>query len=100
VSVHTFIKVDSFEPHLRMRLTDDEDMNKLLEENPGAVEHASIEDTLVLTASTKELQAFVLKYADDSRLFTKETVLSRKKAKAPTDPNKTDPNCIDPNEQQ
>ncbi len=92
IPVHTFLKVDSIEPLLRIRLTDDDEMEKLLKENPNAVEHTSIDDTPVLTASTKELQAFVLKYADDGRLFTNEIILTRKKTKDPNEPNGNDPN--------
>jgi len=79
IPVHTFIKIDSIEPQLRMRLiNDDDEMAELLKEDPNAVEHTSIEDRLILTASTKELQAFVLKYADDNRVFTNEVVLNRR----------------------
>jgi hypothetical protein len=56
-------------------------MAELLKEDPDAVKHTSVEDRLVLTASTKELQAFILKYADDDRVFTGEIVLNRTKAK-------------------
>lgn len=103
VPFHTFIKINSIEPQLKMQLTDDEDMGKLLKENPNAVKHQLVEDKIILTASTKELQAFVLKYADDSKVFSKETVWSRKTPKSPNkpndiDPNQTDPNDIEPNE--
>ncbi len=81
IPVHSFIKINEFGPQLKLQLTDDDELKKLLKENPGAVKHISIEDKLVLTSSTKELQAFVLKYADDSRLFTKEIILNRKKTK-------------------
>jgi len=84
VPVHTFIKVDSIEPMLTMRLTDDELMKKLLEQEPKAVKHAVLdEDRVVLTASTKELQAFVLKYADGDKLFDKPGHLKRTKAQGP-----------------
>jgi hypothetical protein len=84
IPAHTFIKINAVEPQLKLQLTDDEELKKLLEKDPNAVEHTLVyEDKLVLTASTKELQAFVLKYAGDSRLFTKESVLTRKKTKAP-----------------
>ncbi len=86
VPVHTFIKVDSIEPTLKMRLTLDDKMEQLLKENPKAVKHAVLEDKSVLTASTKELQAFVLKYADDEKLFGEPTVLKRIKAKDPQKP--------------
>ena len=84
VPVHTFIKVDSIEPTLTMRLTDDDLMNKLLEQDPNAVKHAVLaEDRVVLTASTKELQAFVLKYADGDKLFEEPGILKRVKPKSP-----------------
>ena len=84
IPAHTFIKVSSIEPQLKMRITNGDEMEKLLKEDPNAVKHISLEDRLVLTASTKELQAFVLKYADDERVFTgEEIVLNRKKSKNP-----------------
>ena len=63
---------------MKMLLTDDDKMAELLEDDPNAVKHTSIKDRLILTASTKELQAFVLKYADDNRVFTDEIILNRR----------------------
>jgi len=76
--VHTFVRVDSIGAQLQMRLTDDEKFEKLLEAEPKAVKHEMVEDRPVLTASTKELQAFVTKYADDARLFPNEVKLTKK----------------------
>ena len=70
--------MDSIEPQLKMRLTNDDKMEELLKKDPNAVKHTLIEDRLILTASTKELQAFVLEYADDNRVFTDEVVLNRR----------------------
>lgn len=81
IPTHTFMKIDSIEPQLKMQLTYDDSMEELLKENPNAVKHTSVEDRLILTASTKELQGFVLKYADDDRVFIGEIVLNRKKSK-------------------
>jgi len=82
--VHTFLKIDSIEPALKIRLTDDELMKKLLEQDPNAVKHVILdEDRFLLTASTKELQAFVLKYADGDKLFEKPIVLKRTELKNP-----------------
>ncbi len=79
IPTHTFIKIDSIEPQLKMRLTNDEELKEqLLWEDPNAVKHTSIEGRIILTASTKELQAFVLKHADDNRVFTNEVVLNRR----------------------
>jgi hypothetical protein len=86
IPAHTFIRVDSIDPNLTMRVTDDEKMKKLLEQDPNAVKHTVLEDKPVLTASTNELQAFVLKYADDSRLFMDASTLKRKKSAEPNAP--------------
>ncbi len=95
---HTFIIIDSIEPRLKMRWVTDDAMKKLLKEDPNAVKHEIVEGKPVLTASTKELQVFVLKYADDSRVFAAEVVLSRKKIKEPTDPNRIEQKAVEPNE--
>jgi hypothetical protein len=79
IPFHTFIKVESFEPMLVMKLTDDDDLERLLKDDPNAVKYEILEDSLILTASTKELQEFVLKYADDEKLFSNEIILKRKK---------------------
>ena len=84
IPAHTFVKVDSIEPQLKLRQTLESKMEELLKENPSAVEHTSVGDRLVLTGSTKELQAFVLKYADDERVFTDQVTLSRKEPKTET----------------
>lgn len=99
VGVHTFMKVNSTEPQLKMQLTDDDELKKLLNEDPNAVEHTWLEDgKLVLTASTKELQAFVLKYADDKRVFIDETVLTRRKTTAADESKGIAPKNAEPNE--
>jgi len=78
IPAHTFIKVDSIEPQLKLRLTLESKMEELIKENPSAIEHTSVGDRLVLTDSTQKLQAFVLKYSDDERVFTDQVALSRK----------------------
>jgi len=79
VPAHTFIKIDSIEPQLKMRRTINDEMKELFKEKPNAVKHELVEDEIILTASTKELQAFVLKYAYDIRVFPAKIVLTRKK---------------------
>lgn len=78
VPVHTFIKVGFVSNQLKLGLTDDEKFAKLLEAEPAAVRHEMLDDRPILTASTKELQAFVLKHASDERLFADEMTLTRK----------------------
>lgn len=78
IPAHTFLKIDSVEPQLKMRLTLESEMKDLLKEEPNAVKHTFVGDRLVLTATTKELRAFILKYADDKRLFTGDLALTRR----------------------
>ena len=81
IPAHTFLKIDSIEPQLKMRLAPESKIEELLKENPKAVTHTTVGERLILTASTKELQAFVLKHADDDRLFADEIALVRKNQK-------------------
>ncbi len=76
--VHTFIRVDAIGEKLALRITDDEQFKKLLEADPNAVKHEVVDDRPILTASTKDLQAFVTKYAGDERLFPNDITLTRK----------------------
>lgn len=78
---HSFAVIDSIEPQLKIRWTNEDEMEKFLKEQPNAIKHELVEDRIVLTASTDELQKFVLKYADDKRIFPAEAVLTRKKDK-------------------
>jgi hypothetical protein len=78
IPAHTFIKVDSIGPQLKLRLTLESKMEELIKENPSVIEHTSVGDRLIFTGSTKKLQAFVLKYADDERVFIDQVTLSRK----------------------
>lgn len=75
IPTHTVVKIDAIGADLKLRLVLETQLKKLIEENPDAIAHVVIEDRPVLTASTKELQAFVLKYADGDKLFTDEIVL-------------------------
>ena len=74
----TFVKIDSVGPRLKMRLMLETELKKMLEEDPDIIAHVTVEDRPVLTASTKELQAFVLKYADSDKLFSGEISLERR----------------------
>ena len=62
--VHTFIKVDQIEPSLGLRMIDYDQMTEILEDDPEALKHEIVEDRVVLTAPTEELQRFVIKYVE------------------------------------
>ncbi len=88
---HTFGVIDQLEPQLKMRFTDNDAFKKFINKDPNAVKYEITDDRIVLTASPKELQQFVVKYAEDKRIFDDEKTLSRKIASEPNDPNSTGP---------
>lgn len=74
---HMFAKVTQIEPSLRMALVNPEWLKKLLEKNPKAIDHQPIgEDRIVLTASTKDLQKFVV--ANVNEAFGDPATLKRR----------------------
>ena len=86
---HLFAKVTQIEPALGFAFLDPEWLEKLLKENPQALRHEIIQqERLVLTASTQELQAFLLKQASDPKAFAKPGTLQRKQPKANLPPAK------------
>jgi hypothetical protein len=81
--VHTFIKVEQIEPTLQMRFMDVDKFTKRLEKEPALIKHEVVENRadnypkIVLTASTKELQDFMRKHANDEGIFSKPIILNR-----------------------
>jgi len=64
---HTFAKVFQVEPELKMAILDPTWLKEHLEKDPKAIAHTKVhEHKIVLTASTPELQKFVLKHANDA----------------------------------
>lgn len=78
VRAHMFAKVNLSGNRMSIWLTDDDGMKELLEERPSPLAFESVEDRPILTASTKDLQAFVSEYADDDRVFANEIILERR----------------------
>jgi hypothetical protein len=64
---HTFARVYEIEPELKMAFMNPDWLSERLSEDPGAIAHVRRGDKeVVLTASTKALQAFVTKHAADA----------------------------------
>ena len=67
---HTFARVAQIEPALQMGLLSQDWLREILAADPKAIGHEKIEgSTIVLTASTEKLQAFVLKHVEDEKAF-------------------------------
>lgn len=83
--LHAFVRVDRIGPDLQLAIGDDEKLKKHLEAHPKALRHELFSEGLVLTASTAELQEFVLE--NDAMIYEKPVVLARVAAPAsPTAP--------------
>ena len=76
---HLFFRVDEIGDALKLAAPDPDWLGKHLEKNPKMVAHLRKEDgLLLLTADTKDLQAFVLKHAAGKALFGDAFTLKRK----------------------
>ena len=95
--VHTFMKIELIEPTLQMRMIDPDKMQDMLEDNPTLIKHEILEDGIVLTASTEQLQQFMIEHANDEGLFGDASELKRLESKDPNDPKLIDPNQTNPN---
>jgi hypothetical protein len=78
VRAHTFVKIEISGNRMSLWMTDDEKLSNLLASQPSPVAFQSVDDRPVLTASTKDLQAFVAKHADDDGVFAEELIFERK----------------------
>jgi len=79
VPVHSFHKISIEKDVLRLVSLDYDWLEKMIKESKVNLAHVRLEDRFVLTASTGELQKFVLKYAEDSEAFSDYSELNRQK---------------------
>ncbi len=76
---HLILRVPQIEPELQLAFTDYEWLEKFLKANPKALAHRKHDDSLLLTATTRELQRFVLKHSGADELFPKPREMLRKR---------------------
>lgn len=100
LGVHTFMKIERIEPTLQMRMMEPDKMEDMLENDPNLIKHEVLEEQdskMVLTASTKELQQFMIEHANDEGLFGEPSDLERLAPKDVNEPNAIEPNQAEPN---
>lgn len=78
VQGHSLLRVNQIEPTLITASLNDTWMKERMKENPKALAHVLTDDRLVLTASTEELQAFLLKHVGDDKAFDQPSEMSRR----------------------
>lgn len=80
--VHTIVHVQQIEPTLKATMLDPKWLEEHLKKNPAALKHEIVEDTLVLTASTKDLQQFFVKHLSTEGAYGEAMELARQKPAA------------------
>jgi hypothetical protein len=78
VPTHSFWKVEIEKDVLRLAFMDIEWLEEMIDANKVNIAHVCLEERIVLTALTEELQKFVLKYAEDTDAFPELDEMHRK----------------------
>lgn len=76
--VHTFARVKIENNKVVLEQFNIEFIEDLIKEKKIRIKHEVSYDNLILTAGTKELQKFVIKYADNKELYTEEPIILNK----------------------
>jgi len=77
IGVHTFAKLEISQDTFIIHRFDPGWIEKLIDENRIRISYEWLDDQAILTASTEELQKFVIKYADDPDAFVDPEILIR-----------------------
>lgn len=74
---HLFVRVEQTEPNLVLAVMNLETVGKLLAEKPKMVKHERRDDAVILTDSSKNLQAFITAGIEIEKFFTDPITLKR-----------------------
>lgn len=77
LNVNTFAKIKIESDQVVISFFDGDFLEKLLNENRIRIKHEKVEDGYLLTASSKELQKFVIKYKDNKDAFPHQVALEK-----------------------
>jgi hypothetical protein len=69
IPAHTFVRLLAVGANLEMELLDEERLRKLLAERPRTIAHETVGGRIVITASTAELQRFLVEQAGTPGAF-------------------------------
>ena len=75
---HTFMKVRIENDKFSYQMFSGDWFKKSIEKNPEILSHEKVDDSYLITASTSELQEFILKYTDSEKMFEQNEILNRK----------------------
>lgn len=69
IPAHTFAKLEFAGGDMYIRSFDSQYIEKLIKNKRVNLKHELVEETIILTASTSELRAFIEKYGQDEKLY-------------------------------
>lgn len=75
--VHTFSKVTFNESQVSLEMFNSNWIIDMIDENRIRIKHEKASDLILLTASTEELQKFILKYGEEKKSYSEPIVLKR-----------------------
>src|SRR3990170_1492928 len=79
IPAHGFSRIWIEGDSVRLAYLDPDWLIKMIDEKKVKIEHDFIDETIILTAQTKDLQKFAIKYAGDNKAFSVKTELHRQK---------------------
>jgi len=77
VPTHLVMRIEHTEPRLKLSFLNPDWLKDYLEENPGALAHEKVADTILLTAQPNELQDFLKAHAATPDAFKNFAELAR-----------------------
>ena len=78
LTVHTFVLITQTAPTVQISFLEPEFLKNTVARNPNALRHEKIGDDILITASTKELQTFLLAHLKIEGAFAKPVSVKRK----------------------
>jgi hypothetical protein len=77
VPAHLFFRVDEIGDKIKLAAVNPDKVKEHLTKDPKAIAHRKVDDSVIFTADTPQLQAYVIKYADGDALFGDVFTLDR-----------------------
>jgi hypothetical protein len=62
LGMYSFMRIEQIDPNLKIALMDYDKVSKIIKADPNVLRHEFANDKLILTASTEDLQEFVVEY--------------------------------------
>ena len=78
IATHTFVQVVQGAPNPRIAYLEPDWLKAFLDKNPSAIRHEKLAGEILLTASTKELQKFLLTHLNTPGAFSKPIGIKRR----------------------